>query len=142
MHRFTDARFLHCVTKRTPSNHSACEQRRDRTIAWPNRCQSVAYNTPPTLSAFSSNMRANHPIDERRLPPNLQVELAASCARHGCLCVHRHVNCPRTHWYTHAARNNHMEFSLRANCAYTTYHRPIHDCDQGRGVRCRGGRIR
>jgi hypothetical protein len=106
---------IHAVSQSAPPAISACERRRDRTmVAWPNQCQPVAHNAPQTLSAFSSSIRANYPTDERRRPPNRQVERAASCARHRCLCVHGHVNCPRTHWCTYAARNNHMAFSLRA----------------------------
>jgi hypothetical protein len=85
---------------------------------------------PPTLSVLSSSMRASHPIDERRRPPNWQVERAASCARHGCLCTSpcelsthtlAHTQPGATTWHFPSGQIVHTQ----------SYTRPIHDCDKG-----------
>ena len=84
------------VSQSAPPAICACGRRKDCTMAEPvsarqqhGRTGVSQLNTMhPRPSALSSSMRASHPKDERRLPPNRQVERAASYVRHGCLHVH------------------------------------------------------
>ena len=71
------------------------------------------------------------------LPPREQLYNRYCSNKHTHLCVHRHVSFPRTHWCTHAARNNHVAFSLRASLHTPSYNRPIHDCDDGTSPRAK-----
>jgi hypothetical protein len=88
-------------------HHRACNRRKGRSIAWPNGCQPVAYNAPPTL-CVSSSMRASHPNDERTRPLGRQVARTASCGRRRCalcLSVQRHVSYHAPHGETEPYAN-------------------------------------